>query len=249
MMTPVCPKAKLVKMHIYARAHSHTHANTLSHAKHIFIGMRTCAQTSAQFALCYKSLFFFFCFLFFLRAVLLFCTHTFKASCCSTAQKPVTSELLKLRWPVSLNANHPSYTHMHEHTQLPVPGPLSFHCLPQYWMAEGGDRKKAMWEESSFERPDRESGLSRGKALSHSRGTVLPLCAYDKPGQCCDTVHPLLVRGTAGYEPNDINHCKLSLVHGVVSSMQMCSFSTWATATNTNRRGYTWFNIQNAYRV
>lgn len=132
MMTPVCPKAKVVKMHIYARAHSHIQPNTLSHAKHILIGTRTCAQTSAQFTLCYKSLFFFVFFLFFFTCCALIFAHTLTASCCSTAQKPITSELPKPRWPVSLNANHPSYTHMHEHTRLPVPGPLCSHCLPQY---------------------------------------------------------------------------------------------------------------------
>lgn len=76
MMTPVCPKAKLVKMHIYARAHSRTHPNALSHAKHIFIGTRTCAQTSAQFALCYKSLFFFVLYFFTLCAFILR-SHTY----------------------------------------------------------------------------------------------------------------------------------------------------------------------------
>lgn len=146
-------------MHIYARAHSHTRPNTLSHAKHIFIGTRTCARTSAQFALSYKSLFFFV--LFFLHFVLLFGACTLTASCCSKARKPVTSKLLKLRWPVSLNANRPSYTHMHEHTRLPLPGPLCSHCLLRYWTVEGGERKKAMWKESRFERIDSKQVIQR----------------------------------------------------------------------------------------
>lgn len=249
MMTPVCPKAKLVKMHIYARAHSHTHTQTLCRMLSTYLLARELVHKQEHNLLCVLKSLFFFVLYFFLHSVLLFSAHTLTASCWSTAQKPVTSDLLKLRWPVSLNANHPSYTHMHEHTRLPLPAPLCSHSLPQYWMAEGAERKKAMWKESRFQRTDRESRLSRGKALSYSRGTVLPLCAHAKPGQRCDTIQPLFVRGRAGYELNDINGCKLSLVHAVVCSMQMCSFSTWATATSTNRRGYTWFNIQNAYRV
>lgn len=78
MMTPVCPKAKLVKMHIYARAHSHTHTQTLCRMLSTYLLARELVHKQVHNLLCVlKSLFFFVLYFFYTLCAFILHSHTY----------------------------------------------------------------------------------------------------------------------------------------------------------------------------